>query len=348
MMTALIPAYNPGRELIDIVRALADSEIAAVIVVNDGSKPECDPIFGELRELKKVTLLRHAVNLGKGAALKTGLNWAYCAFPEHIGVVTLDADGQHLLPDVINVANLLHEHPDSLVVGSRAFDKDVPARSKIGNNLTRILYRLLMGQKLTDTQSGLRGIPLDFIPRLLRIDANGYEYELDMLLSCKYTGRPIIEQPISTVYIEDNKSSHFNPLIDSMKIYFVLFRFSLASLLSALIDNTVFVIVYSNTSSIFAGQATARLIATLYNYTAVRKIVFYSSESKAKTFPRYLMLVCMSGAVSYLLIKIITMYTPLSVIAAKIMVESVVFLANFAIQRDFIFTGHKNLSNNNN
>ena len=52
---------------------------------------------------------------------------------------------------------------------------------------------------------------------------------MDMLLACKYTGRQIIEESISTVYLEGNKSSHFNPLIDSMKIYFVLFRFTLAA-----------------------------------------------------------------------------------------------------------------------
>ena len=226
-------------------------------------------------------------------------------------------------------------------MGARAFSGDVPLRSKIGNALTVSVFRILVGKKLSDTQSGLRGIPKRMIPSLLKLSTNGYEFELDMLLACKYTNRPLIEQPITTVYLEGNKSSHFNPLIDSMRIYFVLLRFALAGLMSAAIDYAVFILVFNLSGSIFGSQASARLVSMGFNYAAVKKAVFYSGKNVADTLPKYLALVCVSGFVSYLLIKGLAMFTPLPVIAAKLLAEPLVFLANFAIQRDFIFAAQQ-------
>ncbi len=336
-LAAIIPAYNPSPELVEYVRRLADTDFARIIVINDGSSPQCDPTFQAIEEIPKVTLLRHAINLGKGAALKTGFNHACCYFGDHIGVVTIDADGQHLLEDAVKVAEVLKSHPENLVMGVRTFGKNVPLRSKIGNILTSFLFRLLVGQSLADTQSGLRGIPKSFLPGLLKVGSNGFEFDLDTLLTWKYTRRPIIQQPIQTVYIRGNESSHFNPILDSMRIYFVLFRFTLASLSSALIDYAIFLLIYGLTSNLLAGQACARMVSMLYNYSVVKKMVFFSGEEVTRTFPKYLALVICSGSISYLLIRLLTEFTPLPVIPAKAIVESLVFLANFAIQRDFIF-----------
>ena len=343
-LTAIIPAYNPPPALVGLIRQLSATDFARIIVVNDGSTPHCDPIFQAIEKIQKVTLLRHAINLGKGAALKTGFNHVCCYFGDHIGVVTIDADGQHLFEDALQVAQVLKNHPENLVMGVRTFGKAVPLRSKIGNILTSFLFRLLVGQKLADTQSGLRGIPQSFLPGLLKIGSNGFEFDLDALLTWKVTGRPIIQQPIQTVYIKGNESSHFNPLMDSMKIYFVLFRFTLASLSSALIDFVVFMLIYGLTSNLLVGQACARVISMLYNYSVVKRMVFFSEEGISRTFPKYLALVIFSGSISYFLIKILTQFSPLPVIAAKAIVESLVFVVNFAIQRDFIFvhtTEHK-------
>jgi putative flippase GtrA len=336
-LTAVIPAYNPPEQFVSFVGQLAASDFDRIIVVNDGSDLACDPLFRAIERLEKVTLLRHGVNLGVGAALKTGFNHAYCYFGDHLGVVTIDADGQHLLEDALKVADLLKKHPENLIVGVRTFDRNVPLRSRIGNRLTRFLFRLLIGQRLTDTQSGLRGIPRSFIPGLLRIGSNGFEFHLDMLIAWKYSGRQIMEEPIQTVYIRGNESSHFNPIVDSMRIYFVLFRFTIASLSSALIDYTVFILIFGLSSNLLAAQACARLVAMIFNYFAVKKLVFYSEEEVIKTFPKYVALAFFSGSISYLLIRVLTSLSPLPVLAAKAIVESLIFFANFAIQREFIF-----------
>ena len=337
-LPVLIPAYNPTLLFPELVQTLVRRGFQNIVVINDGSKSESDLVFREIEKFPECTILHHAVNLGKGAALKTGLNYIGCLFPDRAGVITLDADGQHLIDDVLRVESALMLHPEKLVMGARKLDKNVPFRSKVGNFITKSLFCLLIGKRLTDTQSGLRGIPMDFIPQLLKISSNSYEFELDMLLACKYAGRPIFEQAIQTVYLEGNRASHFNPLIDSMKIYFVLFRFALASMLAALIDNMIFFLAYGSGLSIAASQMTGRILSATLNYFLVRKVVFYSKKNIAKTIPEYFLLVCASGLISYLLIRSLTAYFSVSVVTAKIFSETVVFLANFTIQRDFIFS----------
>ena len=337
-MTVLIPAYKPAPSLPDLVRSLLTGDlIRAVVVVDDGSGASFRHLFDELEVTDGVHVLRHVVNLGKGAALRTGLNFAACSFPDATGVVTADADGQHLMVDVLRVAEELVENPSHLVMGARQFGADVPLRSRFGNVLTRYVMRALVGQNLADTQTGLRGIPMDLIPRLMRSTASGYEFEMDMLLICKRERHRIREVPIQTIYIEENRSSHFNPILDSMRIYFLLARFCLTSIATALIDNAVFAVSYFTFPSVLGSLVSGRLLATIFNYLAVRRIVFHSRERHFIVLPKYLLLVAVSGAVSYVLITSLVAWLSLPVIAAKLFAEGVLFIANFVIQRDLIF-----------
>src|SRR5439155_8963512 len=115
----LIPAYSPGDALVHLVHRLAQSEARAVLVVDDGSGPGYADRFDRLEHIPKVHLLRHAINLGKGAALKTGINYFLCTFPQLAGVVTADADGQHTAEDVLRVGVSLLARTDSLILGTR-------------------------------------------------------------------------------------------------------------------------------------------------------------------------------------------------------------------------------------
>lgn len=341
----IIPAYNPSDSLLQTVSELSVLCRCPIIVVNDGSSLNHNEIFNSIKGLENITVLAHAVNLGKGAALKTGLNHAYCEFSNIVGVVTVDADGQHLVNDAIKVKETLECNSNSLVLGTRTFEKSVPLRSKIGNTLTCKLFSFLVGRKLNDTQTGLRGIPRSMIPELLKVESNGYEFELDMLLLCKYGDREIIQKSIETVYLDENKSSHFNPLVDSLKIYFVLFRFGLVSLFTALIDYTIFYISYHLWSWLLVSQIAARAVAMVFNYTAVKRSVFYSQRKNSDTFPKYLLLVIISGILSYNLIQAITLRFGIPVIIAKATAEFIIFLANFAVQRDLIFTRRGEINN---
>src|SRR6266852_2454174 len=220
-VAVLIPAYQPGEALLSLVKALAETDLATIVVVDDGSGPEFGAWFRDASACPRVLILRHAVNLGKGAALKTGLNHVLCELPHVAAVVTADADGQHHPEDVCRVAKAVAEHSTELVLGARRFQGGgVPLRSRLGNTATGLLFGLLVGQRLIDTQTGLRGIPIGFAPHLLRVTSNGYEFELDMLVLCKHLGVRMREVEIRTIYLDSNISSHFSPILDSMRIYF--------------------------------------------------------------------------------------------------------------------------------
>src|SRR5205823_1620722 len=130
----VIPAFQPEGPLADLVGALLNAGCQAIVVVNDGSGREFAARFEALTASPYVHVVHHAVNLGKGAALKTGMNYALVHFPDARGVVTADADGQHRPDDILRVAAKLQANPGALVMGVRAFAGEVPLRSRLGND----------------------------------------------------------------------------------------------------------------------------------------------------------------------------------------------------------------------
>ena len=340
-LCVLIPAFVPGAALADIVRALLESPFLAVVVVNDGSPEECRPVFHALEAMPRVRVLEHGQNQGKGAALKTGLDYITRAFPECAGVVTADADGQHHPEDIVRVAEHLASHPRELALGARSFAAGTPLRSRVGNQLSRLAVGLLIGRWLQDTQTGLRGIPRTLFAKLLAIPASGYEFELEMLTAARHASCAFAEVPIRTIYIEDNLSSHFNPLTDSMRIYFVLMRFSFVSVLTAVLDNLTFLALYSAGGRLLASQAGGRLVGMLFQYWAARRAVFLTDERHRRTLPKYVLLVAASGTASYLLIRLLHDSAGVPVLAAKVLAETGLFFVNFAVSRDFVFIRRK-------
>ncbi len=336
-LAVVIPAYCPSVGLIELVRTLSAKNLGPIVIVDDGSGPDYRDTFDRASAFSDVQLLRHAVNLGKGAALKTAFNHVLCAMADLAGVVTADADGQHHPDDIELVAAALAARPDALVLGARAFDRDVPLRSRIGNVATRGLMHALLGQKLADTQTGLRGIPASLLPRLLRIESTGYEFELEMLLAAHHLAVPVLEQRIRTIYEPGNPSSHFNPLIDSMKIYFVLLRFGSVSLMSALLDNLIFILTVHRFGSVLASQILSRIFSIAFNYGMVRRSVFDSKQRHLAVLPKYIALTIVSGSLSYGGIRLLSTRYGVGVVAAKLLVETILFFVNFAVQRAFIF-----------
>jgi len=337
-VAVVIPAYKPTSSLLQTVGDLANNPLfSRIVVVDDGSGPEFAKLFSQVRGIAKTKVLRHFVNLGKGAALKTGLNYIACEYPSAVGAVTADADGQHATLDILNVARRLMEQPQSLVLGVREFGEAVPLRSRLGNLITRQVLRAVGGLNLRDTQTGLRGIPLSFFAELLRIDSDGYEYELDMLLACKASGRRISEVGIRTIYLDGNASSHFDPIFDSMRIYFVLLRFMASSLLAALVDNVVFASLFAMGGSIAMSQIGGRIFGTAANYLVNKRGVFQSKAPHGVILPKYILLVAISGVLSYSLILLFTDALGMGVIAAKLVAESILFFFNFIYQRDLVF-----------
>lgn len=336
-VAVIIPALCPSRCLAQLAARLAGMGFQQIVIVDDGSGAAYGEVFSECTEFTGVEVLRHPANLGKGAALKTGIRHVLSSYPDAEGVVTADADGQHEPEDIARVAGKLAEQPGCLVLGSRDFDGQAPWRSRIGNVVTRRLVRWLVGHRLKDTQTGLRAIPRWLLPRLLEIGSSGYEFELDMLIAARHHGCAIVEVDIRTRYEPGNPSSHFNPLFDSMRVSFVLLRFTLLSLATAVLDNLVFLAAFAKTGSVAQSQVIGRGGAVLFNYHAARRAVFLSRERHGTLIPRYILLVIASGVASYALILLLRSVWALPVVAAKMTAESILFIANFVIQREYVF-----------
>jgi glycosyltransferase involved in cell wall biosynthesis len=333
----LIPCYKPTDILFRLIGELRRTSDSHIVIVDDGSGADYAAIFGRVRQMTGVTLLTNAVNLGKGAALKHGMNYILVNYPECIGVVTADADGQHAVADILHVAATLQADPERVVFGGRAFDAVVPLRSRIGNAVSRHIYRFLIGIKLSDTQTGLRGIPRRLMALCLSIRANRYEFETEQLVVIKANRMDVREIPIQTIYIESNRDSHFRPLRDSARIYFVLLRYSLASIVTEMADIAVFASVMTASGNLLLSNAVGRLVALWVQFMLLQSFVF-RLRGGLGTLGMYLGLVVVSGVISTALQSQMANVIPFPV-AAKVIAEVLVFVFNFLFLRDFVFGG---------
>ncbi len=338
----IIPSYQPNNALLSLVDNLNQrDDTLQFIIVDDGSSQHSQAIFSQLNTLPNVVVLRHAVNLGKGQALKTAFNYFLTHTDDSCqNVVTADADGQHLPDDICKVLQQAQYNPQILWLGSRQFEGKVPWRSRFGNRLTRTVFKFFIGQSIHDTQTGLRAIPRAFLKDLLKIHTRGYEFELDMLIQAKQQGLTIQETPIHTVYQPGNKSSHFNVLTDSLKIYFVFIRFCGLSLITAMIDLMIFILVsFLSGNNILVSTFSARLVAGSFNFTCGK---FYVFQSKHKLIPeaiKYASLVILLGLITYITLTSLVAYSGINLILGKLLVEGTLFIASFSIQKLFVFSG---------
>jgi glycosyltransferase involved in cell wall biosynthesis len=334
----VVPAYQPTAHLVGIVSQLLADPSQIVIVVDDGSTSEHRCLFETLRAHPRVHLLRHAVNLGKGRALKTAFNHFLVNLPEeHVGIVTADADGQHLVEDVRRVAGVLSEHPNDLVLGTRRLHGSIPWKSAIGNRITKHIFSRLLGRKIEDTQTGLRGVPRSFAASLLRLSASRYEFELEMLVKAVHEQVRVREVPIATVYENQNRGSHFDPVLDSLRIYFVFLRFVALSMATAILDFLVFAAAYAVSSNILLSTAGARVVAGLFNYSIARALVFKSTGPAGRELAKYVALVVWLMTLSYALLTTLVVFLGWSVYVSKLVAEGTLFVASFAVQRLLIF-----------
>lgn len=346
-MAIIIPSYDPGQTLVDLVQRLAEV-FAHILIVDDGSKADTQHFFDEARVFPQVTLLRHMVNQGKGRAIKTAYNYILEHPTYAQGAVTVDSDGQHTLDDTVKVARASLVAPDNLVLGVRNFGggTGIPFRSRFGNVLTSKLFKALCGVDVEDTQTGLRGVSRTLMPLLMTVKGERFEYEMNVLLQTYEQHIQITQVPISTIYIDSNASSHFNPLLDSLRIYSMFLRFVAASASSFVID----IVLFSIFSSIFKpfwpvlyitiATVVARVFSASYNYTINRKKVFAGKVTKS-SIAKYFVLSVIQMLLSSWLVTTGVHRLDWNPTGVKIIVDTLLFFISFWVQREFVFNSQK-------
>ena len=298
-ISVILPSLDPDEKLPGVIEGLLDVGFRDILLINDGSKPENLHYFTDAAAAHpEVTLLHHAVNRGKGAALKTAINYFLVHRPDGVGVVTVDGDGQHHKLDTLACAEAMRDSGE-VVLGVRDFNQaDVPFRSRFGNKTTCGIFKIFVGMTISDTQTGLRAIPRKDLPTMLAIEGDRFEYETNMLLKLKQKSIPFREVKIRTVYIEENKTSHFRVIRDSWRIYKLIlahfFRYTLVSISSAVIDEGCYIAFSGVLQSFLNGlaltvgaTAAARLISSLFNFFMNKKVVFQSGVKTGIALLRY-------------------------------------------------------------
>lgn len=335
----LIPAYRPGSGLADLVRFLSDAAPGiSVVVVDDGSGPGWVETFGDCVRSGAV-LLTHAVNQGKGAALRTGFAFIADRMPGRV-VVSADADGQHAVADILQVASQVRPDSRTMVLGVREFGPDVPLRSRFGNGLTRVMFRLASGTGISDTQTGLRGFPPHLLAWLLTVGGQRYEYELNMLLRARSADVDLDTVPIRTIYLDHNAASHFRPIIDSARIYWPLLKFSMSSMAAFLIDTVALLILAALTGSLLFAVIGARVLSSTANYLINRRLVFLEGRRlpTAVTAARYFVLAGVLLLANYAILSMLTSLGA-GLLVAKVITELTLFGVSYAAQSGVVFAG---------
>ncbi len=356
----IIPSLSPDERLPSYVQELLQSGFGEIVVIDDGSAPSYQEIFERISAWERVTVLHHAVNQGKGMALKTGTAYVekHTAFE---GIITADADGQHTAPDTLKMAAALKEGESVLLLGSRDFslkNKQIPAKSRMGNRITSGIFRLLYGHWLPDTQTGLRAFPRALFAFMQEVDGARFEYEMNVLMHCagKHVAMDVV--PIETVYHDDNKGSHFHPVRDSWRIYKLLFRniakFASASLVATILDLALFTLLnsiaipqlipkaalvslFKSDVSVQLATYIARVCSASLNFKLNQNFVFNLKKCKGATL-RYIVLVVGVMLVSGWTVGMLSQLLPgLNSTICKVMVDLPLFFVNYQIQKNWVF-----------
>lgn len=335
----IIPAFRPNQNLLTLVQKLQKTFQGFIIVVDDGNEDQT--IF---KELSGVVLLQHKNNQGKGAALKTGFQYVLKELDEVYGVVTADADGQHPPEDILKLVHLLDQDSDSFYIGTRSFVQKTPLRNRLGNLITRRVFSWVTNQTIMDTQNGLRAIPKWLLEKLITIPQNRYDYEMAMLKLIADQGVRIIQVPVQTIYQQEGAISSFKPWRDSIQIYRILLksfvRFIIVGLTSFAIDFSLYLLFYQlflGDWKIIMAVICARVLSGAFNYLMNR---FYSFESDVRFIQsslQYLMLFLLIMSLSAFLTDALTSLGLISYQLSKIIVDSILFVLSYRIQKTYIF-----------
>ena len=358
-ISVILPSLDPDEKLAMVIDGLLEYGFSDIILVNDGSKQENLHYFTDAAaQHPEIHLLHHEVNRGKGAALKTAFTWFLANRPDGLGVVTVDGDNQHH-PEDTKACCLHMLETGRITLGCRDFTlPHVPPRSRFGNHTTSFVFKLFCGITLSDTQTGLRAIPRDALDTLNQVSGDRFEYETNMLLAMKTNDMPFDEVKIRTVYIEENKSSHFHWLRDSWRIYKLIlahfFRYTISSAVCAVVDTGMFSLL----DWLLLGTAAAihttvpyigaRVVSSLLNFFLNQRVVFRSDVKTGQAMVRYYMLAVPQMCAQMLLTN--GLYTLLHISESAALLRTLwyvvvmvcLYFLSYTIQRSWVFASHKN------
>ncbi|MFH2061257.1 MAG: bifunctional glycosyltransferase family 2/GtrA family protein [Pseudomonadota bacterium] len=347
----LIPAYRPDKEVLsNIIEQIISFDVEKIIIVDDGSGSNFQSVFDHVRTFEKTVVLHHKSNMGKGAALRTGFKHVLTFRINCSNVITVNADGQHLPQDVEKIIQAAKDFPDALVLGVRRFNGKIPLKNLLGNKITYLMFRGFAGQKISDTQTGLRAIPHPFLKQMLELSSDRYAYEFEMLLTMVHNKVPIKEVGITTVYENNNFVSSFNPISDSILVCKTLFhwwfsfkfkqllKYSLSGIFATIADFGMYVLLIDFSFGFVIASILARILSVIIHFCANKYFTFsYKDAPCISEIIKYLMVVAFNLSSSIVLIYLFMRYFYAGEVVAKMAAQMILFLSTYVLLNGFVF-----------
>lgn len=210
----VVPAYNEEKRLKKVLRDLKKIKLP-IIVVDDGSE---DNTYDVARKTHGVLVVRHSINIGKGAALKTGCEAAFKAGGD--AVVLIDSDGQHKVEDIQPFLKKIKSGEFDIVFGSRNLGLGAPFVRFMGNKLVSVFVNLLFGIYVSDVLCGFRALTKKAYKKI-NWESSNYSVETEMVIKTGKNKLKYCEVPVQTVYYDEFKGVS---LLDTFSVFFDILR----------------------------------------------------------------------------------------------------------------------------
>lgn len=345
----IIPAYRPNQSLIRFVRNLNDRNVRDIVIVDDGSGETFRNIFAQLYNEYGCTIIEHAVNLGRGRALKSGFNALLSRRdPNMIGCVITDCYGSYSTEDVTRIIDGLEKNSNKLIIGARILDESLMSKSsRVGNKVQRKSYHSLLGINVTDCQSVLRAIPVDYMQKLMNTSGEGYVFDTNMIIDTKKYNVGVMEIPVKTRYSQRRTHQEMRTFKDNFPIYLTFAKYIFTSVAASIVDIILFTILCKilvnikaiNVASMYVAISTAlaRLVSATINYRLNYKLVFQTNSAQGKTFAKWVILCVIQMAMSATAVSMLHSFIGGEEVLYKIPVDFALFFFSYYFSREFVY-----------
>lgn len=339
MRTALIVRMRSGdRQLPEYTAQLAKrDDFTAVVVCQDGE-------YNGVGDDANIIALPDEA--GEGAAMKRAYKYVMENLPDCDMVIRVSADDEYTANDILRVQRLLRKNRSALVIGLRSRNHSLGWAGKLRRSIVNQVFAVASGRNLRDVETGLRGFYREYIPSLLKVDGERYEYEVNALLYATRTGMKICEAVLDTEYSIGN-NSYYQHIMEWIKVYGCVVKFAVSSLLTFLID--FFMLLGLNkllaginqVAALVISVGTSRTAGCLANFFINHFIVFDSNEPVSRTMLKFVCLQIVIMALSYLMIHFFNITLGMSIAISKIISDTALFAVSFVIQGKFIYSSEQ-------
>ena len=336
----IISSYRPDYQLADLFGKLKEYGFENIIITDDGSGPSYSGLYSALED-EGAFVIHHPKNKGKGASIKDALTCAIKIFPDSPGVILADGDGQHTSGDILKISDALLKNKEAIILGTRNMkNKEIPSRYRRRNSFTSLLYQIDTGKNISDSQTGLRGIPHNLIPFAATVPGTRFEYETNLLKEASKKEIPFVEVEIKTVFPKGNPV-YYRPIKDTARFLKSPLLFLTSSLGCSVVDIALFTIFavlldHRTANNIFTATILARLISATLNFILTRKFCFSDTVRKKTQIIKFLGFNTLQTFMSSTLVSLLSfIHIPLTLI--KMLVDSVLFVLNYLVSKKWIF-----------